>query len=328
MNAVYHNWIDWMKNWGMYLVILGHFPNLDMEVQKLIYAFHMPLFFFLSGYVHKTKTLAESFRINIRRLLVPYLFFRILGYVWWLYFSFYKHPEIYSQDLTTLLKPIIGILIGVGYDTDISYTVYSPMWFLMALFWLKMFFHFTITNRIVTFFCICFSCLSIIFLNQESFHIYFSIDCVLMAYPFFLCGYCLKDKINIVKTGNLYLFILAFILFVSFSLLNDRVDMNRIIYGDSIALFYISAIAGIYLSLVICFKWFKSYNRYNHFFAVNTIIVLGIHKYLVDIFNLLLERYDMNLLPFKMLLSFVILLSCYPVILFCNKYIPSLVGYK
>ena len=51
------DWVDAAKAWGMFLVFYGHFvervaqtdnPAAFMQ-QKLVYAFHMPLFILLSG---------------------------------------------------------------------------------------------------------------------------------------------------------------------------------------------------------------------------------------------------------------------------------------
>ena len=51
------NWIDWAKVFAIYLVILGHHISKDAEgesfVKNFIYAFHMPFFFFISGYLFK-----------------------------------------------------------------------------------------------------------------------------------------------------------------------------------------------------------------------------------------------------------------------------------
>lgn len=44
-------WIDRCKSLAIYLVIFGHFCLNN----KYVYAFHMPLFFFLSGYVLNEK---------------------------------------------------------------------------------------------------------------------------------------------------------------------------------------------------------------------------------------------------------------------------------
>ena len=46
-------WIDWMKVIGMLFIVWGHFtPDL---MKNFIYAFNVPLFFFISGGLTKAK---------------------------------------------------------------------------------------------------------------------------------------------------------------------------------------------------------------------------------------------------------------------------------
>uniref|UniRef100_UPI001C2F5592 acyltransferase family protein n=1 Tax=Micrococcus sp. GbtcB5 TaxID=2824750 RepID=UPI001C2F5592 len=44
-------WIDTAKGMGIFLVILGHTGSLGGRITNYIYSYHMPLFFFLSGYL-------------------------------------------------------------------------------------------------------------------------------------------------------------------------------------------------------------------------------------------------------------------------------------
>jgi len=45
-------WLDKCKLIGIWLVIIGHL-NISKDYQDFIYAFHMLLFFFISGYLYK-----------------------------------------------------------------------------------------------------------------------------------------------------------------------------------------------------------------------------------------------------------------------------------
>jgi fucose 4-O-acetylase-like acetyltransferase len=63
-------WVDILKGIGIVTVVLGHaLPSLS----TYMYWFHMPLFFFISGYLYKRK---DQFVENkARSLLIPYFFF-------------------------------------------------------------------------------------------------------------------------------------------------------------------------------------------------------------------------------------------------------------
>ena len=73
MNKKRIHFIDLAKGFAILLVIIGHIETIPY-VKHLIYSFHMPLFFILSGYFFKNE---ESFRIAFKKLfsnlIIPYL---------------------------------------------------------------------------------------------------------------------------------------------------------------------------------------------------------------------------------------------------------------
>lgn len=73
-------WIDALKGIGIVAVVLGHaFGWRDGSILPLIYLFHMPLFFFLSGYLYKpSPDLWVFLRKKTFHLLVPYAAFLLL----------------------------------------------------------------------------------------------------------------------------------------------------------------------------------------------------------------------------------------------------------
>jgi polysaccharide biosynthesis protein PslL len=70
-------WIDVLKGIGIVAVVTGHaFSWRDGSLLPLIYLFHMPLFFFLSGYLYKpSPDLLVFLRKKTFHLLVPYAAF-------------------------------------------------------------------------------------------------------------------------------------------------------------------------------------------------------------------------------------------------------------
>ena len=51
------DWIDSAKGIGIILMLLGHVSAMPKYFIILIFSFHMPLFFFLSGYLYKSQNL-------------------------------------------------------------------------------------------------------------------------------------------------------------------------------------------------------------------------------------------------------------------------------
>ena len=118
------DWIDIAKGLGVFLVFLGHlwyqsnFPILN----QMIYSFHIPMFFILSGYVIKRKQ-EETFKTFISkkfmRLLLPTIIYIILTLP--LYFIL-KTP-------TSALSAIKRIFFFNGL---VAYN--DPCWYFIVLF--------------------------------------------------------------------------------------------------------------------------------------------------------------------------------------------------
>lgn len=122
-------WLDAARGIGIILVILGHIIPMDQPFCHVIYSFHIPLFFFLSGMVLQLqKKEAEAGAIEsgslkakrfIRRkcqsLLYPYAVFSFLGLV----------AIRYRDGLERFGDQLPGALFFPGN---------GPLWFLPALF--------------------------------------------------------------------------------------------------------------------------------------------------------------------------------------------------
>lgn len=109
-------WIDNAKFLGIYLVVLGHSVSAsDIEyaaIRNFIYAFHMPLFVFLSGFLYKRGNILK----DVLCILVPYLIYQVTNLLW-----IQKGNIIhFSIDWEQMQKLFIGILLGNGYDTACS----------------------------------------------------------------------------------------------------------------------------------------------------------------------------------------------------------------
>lgn len=73
-------WLDLAKCIGIYLMIVAHGPLLvNTHARTIIYSFHMPLFFIISGYLYKQLSLVDTFKRDWVRLLLPYLILNLFG---------------------------------------------------------------------------------------------------------------------------------------------------------------------------------------------------------------------------------------------------------
>jgi fucose 4-O-acetylase-like acetyltransferase len=90
--------ITWINSWkgiGIIAVVVGHIVP---PVARYLYWFHMPLFFFISGYLYKTKFEYFSFfKKKSLHLLVPYISFTVLLII---FRYLYSHFQILQGNET------------------------------------------------------------------------------------------------------------------------------------------------------------------------------------------------------------------------------------
>lgn len=75
--------IDRLKGFAIILVVLGHLIQFKIDpvgfdkntLFRLIYSFHMALFFFLAGQVFKLRPLNQEILLSFKRLIIPFVVF-------------------------------------------------------------------------------------------------------------------------------------------------------------------------------------------------------------------------------------------------------------
>jgi fucose 4-O-acetylase-like acetyltransferase len=131
------DWIDAAKGLGIVLIVLGHIYSVaePSPLYVFIYAFHVPLFFFIAGLTYRfdPPALPAFFRKKLRALLVPYLCYAALGYLFYLagYWAAARSGLKLEQFNHGLLTPFLGIFYGSLGD---GHLVNTPVWFVIALF--------------------------------------------------------------------------------------------------------------------------------------------------------------------------------------------------
>lgn len=67
------DWIDIAKGIGIISVILGHLRT-PLYISEMIFSFHMPLFFVISGYFYKERKLKNFIFLKYKSLILPYIY--------------------------------------------------------------------------------------------------------------------------------------------------------------------------------------------------------------------------------------------------------------
>ncbi len=88
-------WVDLAKLVGIFLMVLCH-GVVPAVFDDMVHAFHMPLFFVLSGYCFSAKrhpNFGEFIKSRTRSLLIPYIFWSVVIFTGWEIFYFFTAPD-------------------------------------------------------------------------------------------------------------------------------------------------------------------------------------------------------------------------------------------
>src|SRR6266498_5695695 len=199
-------YVDIAKGIGIVLVVMGHndFALISPFAHKLIYSFHMPMFFFMSGMFFKPDAPFWSFlQSRFNRVLKPFLAILLL-----IYFASISFSKV---SLVMATKRLLKAMYANGHYLD-----WVQLWFLPHLFTVSLFaylfFKAVKSNQIykvrwviltVIYIAGIFSMnyfwpfdLSILGRSFTLYGLPFSIDLILVSGYFFIFGFELNQKRN------------------------------------------------------------------------------------------------------------------------------------
>ena len=295
-------WLDIAKGIGIILVIIGHiFADATMlPLRKFIYSFHMPLFFFLSGFLFSTKDIKiKDFLFKrVKTILIPYFIFALISFL--LYVSAYlfikkiSPGSVVGQD-QDILKLFYGIFYSKAAPGYMSYNV--PIWFLTCIFLVQVIYF--ILNRIIKNEFIILGITFILSILSFSFFrnifLPWSIDAAFIGIFFFSVGFILKKyKIfeKIPDNKLLLLFISLFLLFITVLISqfnNEVVLMAENKYGNYL-LFLLGSFIGTFFIILISLVIRKSIAL--SFMGKNSMTILGFHMLFIYNFKSVIKVFS------------------------------------
>lgn len=329
-------YIDLAKFIGIFLMVLCHAGMHNMAT-SVIYAFHMPLFFFLSGYLYNRNNeikFLPYLRKKAFSILVPYVIFALI--------LCYGTRGILDW----------GYLFYSSRDSIAEAKSFTPLWFLPCFFVSTMVFFIidkvTSKNQITFYFFIILIAAIGFFLGEHREMLVWgfpgNIDVAFVCVLVMAVGSSCKF-IKICKLGHL--FVLGGVLLVMGVVLslynlplsltegNPHVELSTSTYGN-VFLFLtnlsILCVAVVCLCRVIieCKLLPKRVSNILSFYGANTISVLCFHGIFLIIIRSIVKILGYNMIGFisPLVITITIFLILYPIILFVNVTLPNIVGKK
>ncbi len=283
-------WIDIAKGIGIILVIAGH--SFYLGYSYPLYAFHMPLFFFLSGLLFKDKKegFGVFFKSKTKSLMRPWLII--------LFFSFLVCLAIPQWRNEITLKAVLSDL----YTANTNVFQNSSLWYLVCFYFMLLIFFFVKRIKRTTLFTIVFIAFAVgllwirelLDMTNLPFHrLPFKIDSALVALIFFYMAYLLKDKILSTMTNKISLSVIVPILLVASVLcvLNGWSNINSLEFGKIRLLYYPIALLGIasvclVSKFVSTLKW-RPLIKFFSFYGKNSLLIFGFQSLFIRLYLLL-----------------------------------------
>ncbi|MBE6825005.1 MAG: hypothetical protein E7513_06635 [Ruminococcaceae bacterium] len=239
-------WLDALRGLGIILITLGHLGCFEL-LERYIYSFHVPLFFFISGYLYirSAKPIKNFIKRKTITILVPFL-------VWTLMSTLVN--VVMNYDLKLLMLKM------VTYNGLLTWN--SPLWFLLVLYIVEILF--AVLDRLndKTYFKYIILAVSVVlFFIFGEMMLTLKLNLVPLAMIFYSMGNIMRTSLeqkplNLKTWQKVTMVVLLFIVsFVFSAVLNVRIKYTHAIFGN-IAHFLIAATAAILFYYII----FKNVN--------------------------------------------------------------------
>jgi hypothetical protein len=261
-------WVDLSFAVGTFLAVWANLQHLysfaGFSFANFLYVFFIPLLFFLQGVIDKERTLSRRLADAFLHLLVPYVLFYalVMGII---AVCGTLKEENFVFPLDRIIRGFyIGNQAGLTQGQDVR-MLSSASWFLLALFWCKLFHHyaaFLFKKYKPLYFAAVLAVIgAAILLKTLNVILWWSINPALLCIPFFEAGWFLQNHTNWTKNENRFagrernfflLVILCFGILVVTTIFNAPVVVSFFIWGKNLAAFYLGAAAGIALVVLLC----------------------------------------------------------------------------
>ncbi|WP_170923864.1 acyltransferase family protein [Desulfocicer vacuolatum] len=277
-------WIDTLKAMTIFLVVIGHTIGLPTPVERLIFSFHMPIFFWLSGLLVKKNIREIPFRAYVknkaRSRLIPYISFSILSYILW--FFLFRHFGTQAQLNISPIRTFIGIFYGNGINHWMDHN--TVLWFFLCLFVTEILFFFLIKIPSKMGLMVALTLFSIggyvdTWINRpDGFRLPWNMDIAFSMVVFYGIGYLCQPWLSFdIWKNRLFKWGLGatcLALYTVCSLMNLKVAVVAGVYGNYI-FFYTAALSGILFWVILAMQ--IPANRLISKIGDSTLIIFPLH---------------------------------------------------
>ena len=137
------NIVTLIKAVGIFLMVWGHVVSSNTITSKVIFAFHMPLFFIMSGYCFKEKYLDDAKQFVIRKIKGIYVPFILFSLPYLAMHNILCTWNVYDPEWLYGWKDFAWDTGRIVTRMSHNEGLLGTFWFLKELFWGNIIFYFT-----------------------------------------------------------------------------------------------------------------------------------------------------------------------------------------
>lgn len=318
-------WIDTIKGIVILLMMVGHYEFTPPTLKKMIYSFHMPIFFILSGYLSysSNNNFNVVFAKKTKSLLIPYIF--------WCFIMIIANMILHQPADYTFVKGLEECFL-------LNKPASRPLWFLFTLYLTDLlFFLLKNCNILLMVFYLFILILVGETLSNKHIYLFFRTEIVCFSLAYYMIGVVLK-RTNILlhlrklkRKVTISVVSFLFITGMYWAIQNNAYDMyiNRdISYSQVLLAIFISLTIIVILSQtdnLLCKKLKKGLRS----IALNAIIILALHSKIYFAIDKIFFSFPQLQGLIFLHLTVTIIIELFMLMLLskmCNRFIPWTVG--
>ena len=314
-------YVDIAKGIGILLVVLCHIMS-NSSIYNIIYMFHMPLFFFLSGITfNNTEKFTKFIEKKFRGICIPYFLFSIVSFIYWILIE----RKIRNQLDISAFKNFVNILLCQVENN--LYIANVVLWFLPCLFISSIIAYNILKKKKGVIYSLLLLIIGYILCTKQI-TLPFTLETSFIAQFFIICGFYFNKakKFN----NNLLYLLISILLFIFSAVFNTEVNMLSHSYGN-LLLFVMGSISGIYIMIFVCRLIKKSLVLEK--IGKMSLLIMCCHEPLkrivLQILSLLLNE-STDIIRTNYIVSIValviIIIIIFPFNYLINKYVPFILG--
>jgi acyltransferase len=283
--------IDICKAIGIVLVVWGHSPGISDFFGDLLYSFHMPLFFFISGYLLKTERLEQGLVMQARELarslLRPYVLFFVISLGYWVATRNIGSRAGKFGDLT-VVDALFSLVTGLSDDLFVNMALwFFPCMFVTQLLY-RMAWKLVPNDRWLALGSGVFAAVVMATTLPWSTRLPWGLDIVWVALVFFSAGRCARSGSALVQCVvmlpgwvRLSLLVAVVLTWLGCALSQGRVDLAMANFGPNWPVYFVAAFGGIAIVFTVASQLRAT--LIVQWLAHNTLIIFPLHALFINL---------------------------------------------